>query len=80
MIMTCNATLAATVTESADRVEILVAARNDTTSDCADILVVELASPLGQRTVTDRHDGQTVEVLPEGSPPDFSEGASDRNR
>jgi len=80
MIMTCNATLAVTVTESAERVEILVAARNDTTSDCADILVVELASPLAQRTVTDLHDGQTVEVLPEGSTQEFNDGAPDRNR
>jgi hypothetical protein len=70
-VMTCNATLTATVAESPETVEILVTARDNTSNDCADLLVVRLASPLAQRTVIDRHDGRTVNVLPEGSPPTF---------
>ena len=45
----CNADLSAKVAESPSRVTVTVTVRNDTNDDCADVIVVNLDEPLGER-------------------------------
>jgi hypothetical protein len=45
----CNADLSAEVAESPSQVVVTVTVRNDTSDDCADVIVVTLDEPLGER-------------------------------
>ncbi len=49
----CNADVSAEVDESPSRVIVTVTARNDTSDDCADRIVVHLNQPLGTRQLLD---------------------------
>jgi hypothetical protein len=49
IVDTCNADLTTKVEESRSRVVVTVKARNDTSDDCADSVVVHLDQPLGDR-------------------------------
>ena len=63
-VATCNAELSADVIELDDEVTIAVTARNNTTDDCLDILTIQLASPLGERSVMDAFDGDALVIQP----------------
>ncbi len=65
-VNTCNADLSADVDETEDKIVITVTARNDSSDDCADQLIVDLAEPLGTRSVVDGSDGR--ELFVEGRP------------
>jgi hypothetical protein len=52
-IPTCNAEHTVEIDETASEVAVAVTARNDTTDDCLDALVIELASPLASRPLID---------------------------
>lgn len=61
----CNAHPTATVEESETEVRVLLTAqRSWGDADCADSVVVPLASPLGTRAVVDGATDRRVEVLP----------------
>ena len=59
---TCNADLEGSVVESPATVEVTITARNDTTSDCRDMLLVVLEEPLGDRDLVDGATGRVLEV------------------
>ena len=62
-VRTCNAELTATVDENAERVVVTVTAKGDyEAGDCSDILLIELAVPLGTRTLIDGSDNTPIEV------------------
>ena len=62
---TCNAHPSAEVEESATEVRVLLrASRSWGDADCADSVAVDLATPLGARTVVDAATGERLEVLP----------------
>jgi hypothetical protein len=49
----CNADLSADVEESPSRVTVIVNVRNHTSDDCADVVIVHLEEPLGERELVD---------------------------
>ena len=57
---TCNADLTASIDETQHVVSVEVTARNDTSDDCLDGLRIDLAEPLGSRSVVN---GWTEEEL-----------------
>jgi hypothetical protein len=59
---TCNADLDASVVESDTRVEVTITAKNDTTDDCRDHLIISLDGPLDGRELVDASTGETLEV------------------
>jgi len=58
----CNADLTAEVEESPSQVTVTVTARDDTSDDCLDGLVVHLDHPLGHRQLFDGVTGDVVSV------------------
>jgi hypothetical protein len=58
----CNADLTAEVEESPTQVTVTVIARDDTSDDCLDGLVVHLDHPLGHRQLLDGVTGDLVSV------------------
>lgn len=64
---TCNADPDASVVESDTRVEVSITAKNDTTDDCRDHLIISLDSPLEGRELVDASTGETLEVRLAGS-------------
>lgn len=65
-VNTCNADLRAGIDETEDEIVITVTARNNSSNDRADQLIVDLAEPIGDRSVVDGSDGQ--ELLVDGRP------------
>jgi outer membrane murein-binding lipoprotein Lpp len=61
IVDTCNADLTIEVEESRSRVVVTVKARNDTSDDCLDGVVVHLDQPLGDRRLLD---GGTEGLVP----------------
>ncbi len=61
---TCNAELVTSVVESATTVQVTVTARNDTTDDCLDLIVITLEEPLEDRTLVDGSSGAVFDVRP----------------
>ena len=61
-VASCNADLSFEMQEDETSVALWVTARNDTSDDCADGLVVELERPLGGRILIDGHDFTEVEI------------------
>jgi hypothetical protein len=62
IVDTCNADLTTKVEESRSRVVVTVKARNDTSDDCLDGVVVHLDQPLGDRRLLDGGTGGLVPV------------------
>jgi len=62
IVDTCNADMTTKVEESRSRVVVTVKARNDTSDDCADSVVVHLDQPLGDRRLLDGGTGGLVPV------------------
>jgi hypothetical protein len=58
----CNADLTAEVEESPSQVTVTVTARDDTSDDCLDGLIVHLDHPLGDRQLLDGVTGAVVSV------------------
>ena len=59
----CMAELVVIVEESPDEITVLIQEVEGTDMDCTGAEVVELAEPLGDRRVIDRHDDLEIEVL-----------------
>ena len=59
---TCNAELDATVIESDERIQVTITARDDTTDDCRDNLVVTLDAPLAGRQIVNGATGEPLEI------------------
>jgi hypothetical protein len=62
IVDSCNADLTTEVEESRSRVVVTVKARNDTSDDCLDGVVVHLDQPLGDRRLLDGGTGGLVPV------------------
>jgi hypothetical protein len=62
IVGTCNADLTTEVDESRSQVVVTVTARNDTSDDCLDGVVVHLDQPLGDRQLLDGVTGSRVPV------------------
>jgi hypothetical protein len=58
---TCRAEHTVDVTETADEVRVRVRARNDTTDDCMDLVLVALITRVGDRAI-DRATGEVVDT------------------
>lgn len=59
---TCNADLTVKTEESATQVTVTVTARDDTSDDCLDGVVVHLDRPLGDRRLVDGATGEAVAI------------------
>jgi hypothetical protein len=64
VVGTCNADLTTKTEESPTQVTVTVTARNDTSDDCLDGVVVHLDRPLGDRRLVDGATGETVRIQP----------------
>jgi hypothetical protein len=62
IVGSCNADLTAEVEESPSQVTVTVTARDDTSDDCLDGLIVHLDQPLGDRQLLDGVTGDVVSV------------------
>ena len=62
IVGTCNADLTTEVDESRSQVVVTVTARNDTSDDCLDGVIVHLDQPLGDRQLLDGVTGSRVPV------------------
>jgi hypothetical protein len=60
----CNADLDAEVVESDTTVEVTITAENDTSQDCADLVVITLDRPLGERELVNGSTGEVLDVQP----------------
>lgn len=60
----CNTDLDAAVVESHATVEITITAKNDTTDDWADSIVITLDQPLGDRPLVNGSTGEVLDVQP----------------
>jgi hypothetical protein len=78
IVDTCNADLTTEVEESRSRVVVTLKARNDTSDDCLDGVVVHLDQPLGDRRLLDGGTGvwcRLSATIREERPPEPSRSA-----
>jgi hypothetical protein len=71
LVGTCNAIrLSSQVQETDAEVRVVVTARGGAKNDCADVLEIDLPSPLGSRLLIDDFDGEPVPVALDQRLPD----------